>query len=114
MICVQLLTPGRPPPGRGVGECVREMDELEGLEPALGSVTRNIVIRGRRTSVRMEAAFWDGLAEIAQREGLTLNDLCEKIDDARLEGGNLTSAIRVFVQSYFAMLALRSTRGGAA
>jgi predicted DNA-binding ribbon-helix-helix protein len=88
------------------------MDDLEKLEPALGSVTRNIVIRGKRTSVRMEAAFWDGLAEIAQREGLALNDLCEQINDARLEGGNLTSAIRVFVQSYFAMLALRSVRGG--
>ncbi|WP_348981781.1 ribbon-helix-helix domain-containing protein, partial [Azospirillum sp. TSH58] len=36
---------------------------------------RNVMVAGRRTSMRLEPAFWDALEEIAQREDLTVSRL---------------------------------------
>ncbi len=63
-------------------------------------VNRNVTIGGRRTSIRLEPAMWDALEEICQRENLTRNELCGKIDKFRHTSG-LTAAIRVFIVSYF-------------
>lgn len=60
---------------------------------------RNVRIHGRRTSVKLEPAFWDALEAAARREGHALNDLCSMIND-RAEGYGLTAAIRVFVLAY--------------
>ncbi|HYM32526.1 MAG TPA: ribbon-helix-helix domain-containing protein [Candidatus Cybelea sp.] len=56
---------------------------------------RSVVVAGHRTSVSLEAAFWDALRAIAQREHKTLNQLVSDIDQSR--SGNLSSAIRVYV-----------------
>jgi len=34
-------------------------------------VTRNVMINGRRTSVRLEPAMWEALGDIARREAVT-------------------------------------------
>lgn len=56
---------------------------------------RSIVIAGHATSVSLEAEFWEVLKEIAEGRRLSLNQLIAEIDLGR--GGNLSSAIRVFV-----------------
>ena len=56
---------------------------------------RSVDIAGHRTSVSIEAPFWDALKELAEREGLSLNEVITKIDSTR--AGNLSSAIRVYV-----------------
>jgi predicted DNA-binding ribbon-helix-helix protein len=56
---------------------------------------RSVDIAGHRTSVSIEAPFWDALRDIAARQNTSVNDLIAKIDSAR--EGNLSSAIRVFV-----------------
>lgn len=61
---------------------------------------RNVVVNGRRTSVRMEPAMWDALAEICAREGRTLNEICSMVDKRRGEMG-LTAALRVFAICFF-------------
>ena len=50
---------------------------------------------GHRTSVSLEAAFWDALKRIARDDGCTVNELVRRVDSER--GGNLSSALRVFV-----------------
>ena len=57
---------------------------------------RSIVLMGHKTSVSLEAEFWDGLREIARTQKTKLTDLLHRIDEGR-KGGNLSSAIRVFV-----------------
>ena len=60
----------------------------------------SVSIAGHRTSVTLEAAFWEALTEIARRRGTTVAGLIVQIDDARAEdpaAPNLSSAIRVFV-----------------
>ena len=56
---------------------------------------RSVRIAGHRTSVSLEDAFWRELAELARHRGLSVNALIAAIDAER--GGNLSSAIRVFV-----------------
>lgn len=56
---------------------------------------RSVRIARHNTSVSLEPEFWDELKRIAAAEKLSLNQLIAKIDGAR--GGNLSSALRVFV-----------------
>lgn len=56
---------------------------------------RSIDIDGHRTSVSIEAPFWDALRDIALRKRASINQLVAAIDKDR--AGNLSSAIRVFV-----------------
>jgi predicted DNA-binding ribbon-helix-helix protein len=57
---------------------------------------RTVYIDGRQTGVSLEDAFWSILKEIAQAEGTTLSKMVTEIDKSR-QGGNLSSAIRLFV-----------------
>ena len=58
------------------------------------------MVTGRRTSVRMEPAFWDALDAIAEHETLTINQICGLIDMRRGDAA-LTASLRVFVVSYY-------------
>lgn len=59
-------------------------------------VKHSLTLRGHRTSVSLEDAFWQAFREIAQDQGETINGLAAKIDAGRGDIG-LASAIRVFV-----------------
>ncbi len=63
-------------------------------------VNRNVVIDGRRTSVRLEPQMWDALAEIARREGRTVHDVCSVASRSR-HHSTLTAGLRVFILRYF-------------
>jgi predicted DNA-binding ribbon-helix-helix protein len=58
-------------------------------------IKHSVRIAGHATSVSLEPAFWEGLCEIAARRHLSVNALLSEIDAER--GGNLSSAIRLFV-----------------
>jgi predicted DNA-binding ribbon-helix-helix protein len=60
--------------------------------PAKHSVT----LRGHRTSISLEAEFWQEFRRIAAQRHQTINGLAVEIDEARGDVG-LASAIRVFV-----------------
>jgi predicted DNA-binding ribbon-helix-helix protein len=61
---------------------------------------RTIFIAGRRTSLSLENAFWDGLKEIAVARNIRLNILVSEIDSKRQQA-NLSSAIRLFVLDFY-------------
>lgn len=56
----------------------------------------SVMVAGHRTSISLEAAFWDALAETARQRGQAMSSLIAEIDETRGEA-NLSSAIRVFV-----------------
>ena len=58
-------------------------------------VEHRVRVARHATSVSLETAFWEALGEIAARRRLSLNALVSAIDAER--GGNLSSAIRLFV-----------------
>jgi predicted DNA-binding ribbon-helix-helix protein len=57
-------------------------------------VKRSLTLHGHRTSVSLEDAFWQEFRRLAAQDGIPLNTLAERIDEARGEVG-LASAIRV-------------------
>lgn len=56
---------------------------------------RSLTLRGHRTSVTLETAFWQALKALAQSEGRSVNALAAEIDAARAPETGLASAIRV-------------------
>ena len=58
-------------------------------------VKRSVRISGHPTSVSLEAPFWQALRDIAALRQISINALLSTIDAER--GGNLSSAIRLFV-----------------
>jgi len=56
---------------------------------------RSVLVSGHATSVSVEQEFWDVFKIISARRGQSVNDLISELDLQR--GGNLSSAIRVFV-----------------
>lgn len=59
-------------------------------------ICRNVRIRGKRTSVKLENEFWNALEVMATEAHCTVDDLCDTAR-RRYESSSLTSAIRVFV-----------------
>ena len=73
------------------------------------SRTRSIRLHGVVTSIRLENLFWQVLEEIAQRDGMAVVQLIERLYDelvaARGEVGNFGSFLRVCALRYEAMVA---------
>jgi predicted DNA-binding ribbon-helix-helix protein len=63
-------------------------------------VKRSFTIGGHRTSISLEAPFWEALKEIAQREKVPAAALVQRIDAARA-GEGLSSAVRLWVLAYY-------------
>ena len=63
-------------------------------------VSRNIIVSGHRTSMRLERAMWDALFEVCRRERNTIHAICTQVDETRHES-SLTAALRVFIMTYF-------------
>ncbi len=63
-------------------------------------VIRNVVVAGRRTSVRLEPAMWEALHDIARRMELTIHDLVTDIARQRT-ASSLTAAIRVYIVDFY-------------
>ncbi len=61
---------------------------------------KNVVVNGRRTSMRLDKETWQALSDICKRENITLYKLCSLIDSAKGESG-LSSATRLFVLTYY-------------
>ncbi|WP_375457692.1 ribbon-helix-helix domain-containing protein [uncultured Enterovirga sp.] len=67
------------------------------MTAASGGITkRSLSIAGHRTSISLEAPFWDELGRIARDRGLSVPALVAEIDAGR-GAGNLSSALRVYV-----------------
>jgi predicted DNA-binding ribbon-helix-helix protein len=60
---------------------------------------RSIRIAGHATSLTLEEPFWHDLQALARKRKLSLNALVGKIDTGR--GGNLSSALRLFIRDCY-------------
>jgi predicted DNA-binding ribbon-helix-helix protein len=57
---------------------------------------RSFTIGGHRTSISLEAPFWDALKEVAAQDNVPVARLIAQIDAQRVDCG-LSSAIRVWL-----------------
>ena len=70
-------------------------------QPKSTLVNRNIVVLGKRTSVRLEPVMWDCLHEMAHRENCAIHDICSLVQLRKKQNTSLTAAIRVFIVLYY-------------
>ena len=71
------------------------------MNPPGRPAKHSLTLRGHRTSVSLEPAFWDAFRAIAAHDGRPVNDLAAEIDAARGPGLNLASAIRLHVLHWY-------------
>lgn len=64
-------------------------------------VKHSLTLRGHRTSVSLEDAFWTAFRAIAEERGQAINQLAAEIDEDRGTEAGLASAIRVFVLRHY-------------
>lgn len=64
-------------------------------------VKRSLTLRGHRTSVSLEDAFWRAFRQIAAAQGKPINALAAEIDAERGVETGLASAIRVYVLDWY-------------
>ncbi|HCQ66924.1 MAG TPA: aryl-sulfate sulfotransferase [Rhodobacteraceae bacterium] len=64
-------------------------------------VKHSLTLRGHRTSVSLEAPFWEAFRAVAADEGKGINELAAEIDEARGVSAGLASAIRVYVLAHY-------------
>ncbi|HDR29392.1 ribbon-helix-helix domain-containing protein [Rhodovulum sp.] len=64
-------------------------------------VKRSLTLKGHRTSVSLEDAFWTAFREIATEKGVPINALAAEIDAERDMETGLASAIRVYVLNHY-------------
>ena len=62
-------------------------------------VKRSFTIGGHRTSISLEAPFWDALKDAAAHEQLPVSKLIARIDADR-KGSGLSSAVRVWLLAH--------------
>lgn len=67
---------------------------------------RSFSIAGHRTSVSLEASFWDALKQIADGEPVPLAQLVARIDKQR-SGCGLSTAIRLHILEHYRGLAVK-------
>jgi predicted DNA-binding ribbon-helix-helix protein len=93
---------------RAVAELVRRESALLQSDEAIDArlMVRNIVIAGRRTSVRLEADTWQALCDIARRHATSVNEICTLVARRRA-GSSLTAALRACTLRYFRIAAGR-------
>lgn len=63
-------------------------------------VCKNVIVNGRRTSMRLDRETWISLNDICDRENMTIHQLCSKIDASKGPAG-LSASTRLFVLTYF-------------
>ena len=60
-------------------------------------VKHSLTLKGHRTSVSLESAFWQAFQDLATTRGIPLNALAAEIDAGREADVGLASAIRVSI-----------------
>ena len=61
---------------------------------------RSLTLKGHRTSISLEDAFWAALNDIAGKQTKSISELVESIDENRGEAG-LSSTIRIYILQYY-------------
>ena len=70
-------------------------------------VKRSFTIAGHRTSISLEAPFWEALKATAAEEGVAVAKLIARIDGSRGASG-LSSAVRVWLLDHYRAAAQRT------
>jgi predicted DNA-binding ribbon-helix-helix protein len=76
---------------------------------------KNLFVNGRRTSLRLEMAFWDGFETCARNQGKSIHQLANSaLQDYAMFTSSLSSAVRLLIIDHFREQALAAVNGNQA
>ena len=75
---------------------------------AKNQIKHSLTLHGHRTSVTLEAEFWEAFREIAAQRAMALNALAVEIDDLRGPDEGLASSIRRYCLAHYRRLASKA------
>ena len=66
-------------------------------------VLRTVTAQAGRTTMRLEAEFWNAADDVCRREGISMDELIKRAQERLLRASRTsrTSAVRVYLMSYF-------------
>lgn len=64
-------------------------------------LARNLYIRNRRTSIRLDKEMWDAFEELCERENVNMNTVCTHLDQTKPASATLSAAVRSFLLNYY-------------
>lgn len=70
------------------------------METRDAKITQNVVVGGRRTSVRLEGILRDALTDVCDRQGIDVHQFCEAAR-RRYPHYGLTGAVRCSLVEYY-------------
>lgn len=73
----------------------------QNLKSSSTLIARNVIVNGRRTSVRMETEVWSAIEDITAREVLDRNYIFTTIANRLKPNQTLPSAVRTFIITYY-------------
>lgn len=68
-------------------------------------INRVVSVNGRRTSMRMCVKEWNALDDVCRKENISKNQLLGMIEDNNKDSLSLTYLTRLFILSYFRLIA---------
>ena len=70
-----------------------------------GLECRNVMVDGRRTSVKLDGYTWRCLQEICDRRNITVHDFCAEVKRTKADYSGFTSALRIAILRHYRDLA---------
>ncbi|MBU2533630.1 MAG: ribbon-helix-helix domain-containing protein [Alphaproteobacteria bacterium] len=64
-------------------------------------VKRSFSIAGHKTSISLEAAFWDAFRELCRADGVSMASRIAELDEGRGDKAGLSGTVRVWVLQRF-------------
>ena len=78
-------------------EQARVLDSGTAGAGASRPIKRSFSIAGHRTSISLEAAFWDAFRELCRDDGIAMAAMLARIDRERGSAAGLSGAVRVWI-----------------
>lgn len=85
-------------------------EAISSLRGSSGLISRNVRIKDKRTSIRLESDMWQALHEIASMENCSIHDVCTAVYEKKEAGASFTAALRVFLMLYYRTMAMADFR----
>ncbi|MBO7332824.1 MAG: ribbon-helix-helix domain-containing protein [Alphaproteobacteria bacterium] len=63
-------------------------------------ILKNVIVNGRRTSMRLEKEVWNALSESCKQRNISLNTLCSQVEKSKDNTG-LSSAMRIHALNFY-------------
>lgn len=71
-----------------------------------GLECRNVMVEGRRTSVKLDGYTWRCLQDICLHRNMTVHDFCSEVNRSRADYSGFTNSLRIAILRHYRDVAI--------